>query len=234
MYNSNKLTLTETTPWHKRQTSTHPVQPSKVVSHWMRAHSELMYWFERRHDTLCKLAINQCLLNLQRLLAQDDYHFLSKIEDSEHATPSRLNPWIWQNLIINSNINGGLLSLFDNHPVPLHDHPGVCGVLLVLSGRITVRNFNLPKQQSNIDQVTLQYDSEQQLGSGEIILFDRVCSNIHGIQSLSSRSLIMDVILEPDSHRNRSWYFPITDSNKCKNSLMAHRITNKHKVAGCF
>ncbi len=133
------------------------------------------------------------------------------VERMADLPPSRDRPWVSHCLIRTPFVWTGLTTFYRFDPVPLHDHPGACGIQMVLSGRLRIAHHQ-PADGSSLERpvVTLEQTGERELGVGESAVVGRRHDNIHGLRILTPRCIVLNlVVMDPTERRRRSWYLPI-------------------------
>jgi len=118
-------------------------------------------------------------------------------------------PWIWKKIAENKNSRVGLLKIFSLMEIPLHDHPGSNGALLVLDGCTQVNKFQQGSQVVNgVNSFkNLSHLGEDVLHRHEMTIYTQTLGNIHGLKSLSSHCVLLCFQSPVCLKGNRSWYF---------------------------
>lgn len=139
--------------------------------------------------------------------------------------------WFWQLLLNHPQIQAGIMTVFENQPVPLHDHPDGNGMIFVLHGKVRIHQYqliqDLQEASSESDTVALRKISDRGLAMGEadVYLHDR--GNIHGMRALSPKCIMLEIIIPPHEFKQRSWYLP-THSNQVNAShLFARQVVGE-------
>jgi len=143
----------------------------------------------------------------------------------------RTKYWGWKSVHEDEQGKAGLFSIFRNAPVPLHDHPEACGVLMVLQGEVEVEKFTLDKayrENPSSGMVELECIERQVLKPFELSWFGPEEGNIHGLHTRTEQSVMLKVQLPANAEKSRSWYFPFfnIDEGQCK--LKARRILSNY------
>lgn len=140
--------------------------------------------------------------------------------------------WYWQSLLSSEKINAGLLTVYAGQPIPLHDHPGANGMIIVLQGKVRVSQYQLTQElnANHSANVALRKISDRHLGMGETDMFLHNRGNIHGMRALSQKCIILDILIPPQTSEERSWYLPtITDSDPVNSShIFARRVQGEY------
>lgn len=137
--------------------------------------------------------------------------------------------WFWQNLLSSDKINAGLLTVYDGQPIPLHDHPGANGMIIVLQGKVRVSQYQLAQEltANSSANVALRKISDRRIGMGETDMFLHNRGNIHGMRALSQKCIILDILIPPQVNQERSWFLPTlsADSDPVNSShVFARRV----------
>ena len=128
--------------------------------------------------------------------------------------------WGWYPLMRSSLLRVGLLSLYRPFPIPLHDHPGSFGVHKVISGSARFRQYRLASDsESDLTLVSLEQESDQILSKTECLTFTTWSENLHDIQSISHRSVVLSLMGNPYDPKKRSWYYEVPFSRTGNKSL---------------
>lgn len=120
--------------------------------------------------------------------------------------------WLWQRMIKQENINGGILNIDSEQLVQLHDHPGATGMLRIISGETEVWQFD--KMASNIgsDGLTsaeLRRTSYRVLKPGDTAVLTPDAGNIHALRSVTDQCGMLDFFIPPYKRSQRNWYQPL-------------------------
>jgi len=124
--------------------------------------------------------------------------------DASYETGNRY--WLWQRMIKEPQLNGGILTVDSNQLVQLHDHPGATGIVRIISGEAEVWQFD---EISNINgRVDLQRTSHRILKAGDTAVLTPDSGNIHALRAVSKQCRMLDFFIPPYQRRHRSWYVP--------------------------
>lgn len=123
--------------------------------------------------------------------------------------------WLWQRMIKEQNINGGILNIDSEQLVPLHDHPGATGMLRIISGETEVWQFD--KIASGIGQkgtktAELKRLSHRVLKPGDTAMLTPDAGNIHALRAISEHCSMLDFFIPPYKTSQRCWYQPLEDN----------------------
>ena len=158
----------------------------------------------------CDTGLTVLLSELQeKLSAQAGYRRL--LEEADSFSHDHEKPWQHQPLIETPDLRIGLLTVFRFSSIPLHDHPGACGLLKVLSGKIRVGHYDLESSSENSQRVVwLNRKTVREYAVGESACYHRHSENVHQVTSLDSKSILLNMVVRPYDETKRSWYFPVT------------------------
>jgi len=131
--------------------------------------------------------------------------------------------WLWQRLMKQRNINGGILNIDSEQLVQLHDHPGAIGMVRIISGEAEAWQFDEISQQEVDDEHgvgTESADAKQRVtelvrvsrkilrpGDTAVLTPDR--GNIHALRSVTKRCRMLDFFIPPYEISQRNWFEPL-------------------------
>ena len=143
----------------------------------------------------------------------------------------RTKYWGWKSVHEDHQGQAGLFSIYRNAPVPLHDHPGTCGVLMVLQGEVEIDRFTLDesyRRSPSSGMVEIECIERRVLKPFELSWFGPDKGNIHGLHTRSEQSVMLKVQLPANVEASRSWYFPVFDINQGQSCTRARRILSRY------
>lgn len=117
--------------------------------------------------------------------------------------------WLWQRLIREEGILGGILNITSQQNVPLHDHPGATGILRVLTGNVEVWQFDLYIEDAlppGPEYVVLRRVSHRLLRPGDAAVLLPDSGNIHALRATTPQCSMLDYFIPPYKRHRRSWY----------------------------
>ena len=120
--------------------------------------------------------------------------------------------WMWQRMVKEENINGGILNIDRGQLVQLHDHPGATGVLRIISGETEIWQFDEVASSAGADgkkTAELNRVSHRILTPGDTAVLTPDAGNIHALKAASKQSSMLDFFIPPYKRSQRSWYQPI-------------------------
>ena len=185
-------------------------------------------WTKCRSQMAALAKANASGLISQQTVAVQGRMYLTQLDiesaEFKHAVDAAYESgnqyWLWQRLIKDSNINGGILSINNDQPVPLHDHPGASGMLRIISGETEVWQFdeinsgNNSREKNGGDQdiVELELAMHRVLKPGDVALLTPEQGNIHALRALTAQCSMLDFFIPPYERSQRSWYKPLTNN----------------------
>ncbi len=155
------------------------------------------------------------LLSSEQIAAQGLMH----LQSLDISSPSFLdavatayesgNPfWLWQRMLKQHNLNGGILNIDASKTVQLHDHPGATGMLRIISGEAEVWQYNRASVNSNSSLSQLDLVSHRILSAGDTAILTAHAGNIHALRSVSAECRMLDFFIPPYQRNKRTWYEP--------------------------
>lgn len=152
----------------------------------------------------------------QREMSQQGLYYLQRlnvkstpfIDAVENSFETGNQFWLWQRLIKQSNLNGGILHIDKENVVPLHDHPGATGMLKIIAGEVEIWNFDV-REKGIASLVKLKRTSRRILRSGDVAVLHPEQGNIHALRSITQECSMLDFFIPPYKRSERSWYEPL-------------------------
>jgi hypothetical protein len=149
--------------------------------------------------------------------------FLCAFEEALLFTPDEEQRVYTRILMEDTNTRLVLLGLHESQPFPVHDHAGAAACHIILYGCLRVRHYS-EGEMINKAMVRLECTSDRKLGAGDFSYVDREYA-IHGLESLSQRTLLLNLQSRQLDSKERHWYFPA--SMQQKNKQIWFRIRRK-------
>ena len=137
------------------------------------------------------------LINKVYVALQHSRIFAELVEIARGFTPSEERPSFSEILMEDEQCR---LSLFGIHrfaPIPVHDHPGTAGALLVVHGRLQVRSYSMEELAHKPSLVRLQCLSEETLVAGSVATIDCSVKYLHGLQAMNLNSICLALHTPP-------------------------------------
>ena len=151
------------------------------------------------------------------------------------TTPSANNhqnswpQWGWYPFVDETDIRIGLLEIHKDKPVPIHDHPGANGLLLVLGGTLRVDEY-LPRPMEGLNKIKIVELVLQQrtiFDTNDYALITPNDGNIHSLIAETDICLVLDILLTPYDETQRTWYMPMTEVSQNNQSFNAFYVQAK-------
>lgn len=181
------------------------------------------------HDQMIALAAAAANRDLdQRVVAESGMRYLKQLDiqsaefkeavDVSFETGNRY--WLWQRMIKEQDINGGILNIDSDQLVQLHDHPGATGMIRIISGEVEAWQFDVLRQNSGEkgngtdgrDIAELTRVSHRILKAGDMALLAPDKGNIHALRAVSKQCRMLDFFIPPYQRSQRSWYEPLAEN----------------------
>lgn len=151
--------------------------------------------------------------------------------NSSFQRMARSKYWGWKTVYEDSLGKAGLFSIYDNAPVPLHDHPGSRGAIMVIEGEVEVDRYDLhesSRHHQGSGVVELERYDTTLLKPFDITWFGKDEGNIHGMRAVSGQCVMLKVQLMSVDAGDRSWYFPIAGADQDEGIVPARRIMSQY------
>lgn len=149
------------------------------------------------------------LMELHRQLREGSETYRAALKQAElphdSAEPS---PWRWQELFEDQQGRCGLLSVFQGHPIPIHDHGDGSVVLMSLVGCINITEFEVAA--SHGSTVELRIDNQYSLTPGVAGAQAGPAPNIHTVSADTPVCVVLEVHTPPYERHERAWYYPFS------------------------
>lgn len=126
-----------------------------------------------------------------------------------------------------------LLGIHRQFPVPVHDHPGMISLVLVLEGQLYAPQYELAPHGSANILVELTPRSEQILKRGDVAIVMSETGSLHSLKPLVRNALCLTLQLYIEQTCElRSWYFPRTLNKQGMPPALWYRIQHKEICNG--
>jgi len=162
-----------------------------------------------------------------RYLQQLDIGMAGFEQAVDSAFESGNRYWLWQRMIKQQNINGGILNINSEQLVQLHDHPGATGLLRIISGEVEVWQFdesadNDADSPPGVSELTRVSRNILRAGDMGVLTPDK--GNIHALRSISEECRMLDIFIPPYEVSQRNWYQPESKNWFDKEKILCRRI----------
>jgi len=180
---------------------------------------------------------NSIGLNENNTIINQGLHYLKELDtdsvDFKHAVTESYETgnhyWLWQRMIKEQNINGGILTINNSQLVQLHNHPGATGLVRIIKGEAEVwqydeidNNNHSSTEEKSIAKLNLT--SHRILKPGDMAVLTPTKGNIHALKSISKQCSMLDFFIPPYKRSQRSWYEPLTPNWFNKKQITCNKI----------
>ena len=179
--------------------------PIKLLPAWHKI-EHLLYKLAKEEKSIstCKPAVIGRLKQLDHELSA--FPLYGKERDPpDHKSQEKIN-WLWTPLMQDVDTGVGILTLYSGFPIPLHDHPGRVGALLVLHGAVQISQYDIDHSYSyrSGSLRELKNISNQTLYIGDVSLYTSGFGNIHSLITQGNYCTLLSVYLQLGSRSTRS------------------------------
>jgi len=193
-------------------------------------HVHTAQYSARKNDWEASIRVGRTLLFLHHyLMLSNDY----KVEIEEMLSSSSSEDYWSGNTVYEDELGRlSLIRLYPGTPVPLHDHPGCEGAMMVISGSAEIQRYTLQSQTQEAswgEIVGLDMNPERFLEQYDTTLFGKLRSNIQGLNSRTPDTVILKVQSPSEFKNEQNWYYPLGDIDE-DNMLSAKRVRARHAV----
>lgn len=193
-------------------------------------HVHTAQYSARKNDWEASIRVGRTLLFLHHyLMLSKDYQ--ASIEQMISSSSSD-DYWSGNTLYEDELGRLSLIRLYLGTPVPLHDHPGCEGAMMVISGAAEIQRYTIQSQTEEGswgEIVELDVNPERFLEQYDTTLFGKVRSNIQGLNSRTPDTIILKVQSPSELKNEQNWYYPLGDVDE-DNMLSAKRVRARHAV----
>lgn len=134
----------------------------------------------------------------------------------EHAKAS--GSWSDVSLIHTPKLRAGVIELYADNTIPMHNHPACIGLLVPISGELTVDQLDLDVPLESLTRgkpLRLHRIRQTLVGRGDFSLILPDLGNVHRLHSCGSKSCIfLDILICRTHFSDRHWFFPLESTNK--------------------
>ena len=132
--------------------------------------------------------------------------------------------WLWQRMLKDANLNGGILHIGSDHLVQLHDHPGATGILRIISGEVEVWQYDRLSDQGDGSHTELQLTEHRILKPGDTAVLSPDKGNIHALRSISAECRMLDFFIPPYQRALRTWFEPVGNDWRTQDRITCRYI----------
>ncbi len=193
-------------------------------------HVHTAQYSARKNDWEASIRVGRTLLFLHHyLMLSTDYQEL--IEQLISLDGSE-DYWTGKTLYEDELGRLSLIRLYPGTPVPLHDHPGCEGAMMVISGAAEVQRYTVQSRTEEEgwgEVVTLDMNPERYLEQYDTTLFGKETGNIQGLNAMRPDTILLKVQSPSQFRQEQYWYYPLQEPNEEK-VMDAKRVRARHAV----
>jgi len=126
-------------------------------------------------------------------------------------------------LFCNTEARADLIPLKAGYRVPLHDHPGSVVILVPLTGRVIVSNYQLPEAVVSGYTVSLHSMARDLLNPGDFCVRLPTYGNAHKLSALID-AVLLELIVSPCLSQTHHRFVPLGQANPDDSSLSCFAI----------
>ncbi|MBL4761880.1 MAG: hypothetical protein JKY93_04175 [Gammaproteobacteria bacterium] len=131
--------------------------------------------------------------------------------------------WRSHSLHHDEKLKAGFLRVEAGQSLPLHDHPNSFGIMLVISGRLQLKQFTRVIE-PYARLARLAEHSDVLLEKGDCSILCPVYGNVHTLQSFEQPVIVLDLIISNSYAEERHWYVPVMEANTADGEILATEI----------
>lgn len=184
-----------------------------------------------QHNSVDSLAeqIKTVYADLQQSLG-----FRELVEAARRFTPVEQSPVFHETLVEDHQCRLSLIGIHRFAPIPVHDHPHITRVQLVIHGRVQVRTYRIQEVVREPSLVRLECVAENVLGAGSTATIESGSNNLHGLQSMNLNTICLSLQTPPLAEERQAWYFPAHPiAGHHQHSLWNRLIRSPQKANPC-
>lgn len=130
--------------------------------------------------------------------------------DSGAGPAAASREWEQDVLVSDASLRAGVLTVYGGKPVPIHDHPGSAGLLLVVDGILGVREFcRADTSGQGATATALRMLGERRFAPAQHTLITPEAGNLHSLAAHSEVCVALDILFTPCAEFRRTWYMPL-------------------------
>ena len=139
---------------------------------------------------------------------QQSCGFRELVEAGRRFSPDKQNSVFSETLVEDHQYRLSLIGIHRFAPIPVHDHPHITGVSLIVHGRVKVRNYRIQEIVREPSLVRLECLADNIIGAGSTTAIENGANNIHGLQSMNLNAVCLALQTPPLAADRQAWYFP--------------------------
>jgi len=202
------------------------IQPGEL-----KIHTNSGFWEQFHYDFQMHSSHIDELSEWTQLAMLTLYSQILNNSKHQHALERAKNEPIKNNNLVislfeNDFLRVNLVTIKPKGSLPLHDHPGSAGAMMVISGdvRTVVCEQIQPMDKTNQSKSMLNIIENKVLTTGESGCFTQEQHNIHSFEALSERAVLMVVHAQPFAPIQQSYFFTANPLQKIGSQMLAQRI----------
>ena len=142
--------------------------------------------------------------------------------------PSPGEPVYSQTLSEDSDHRLTLVGLHETRRVPMHDHPDMVGLLLVIDGRIHSEQCSFSKQAGQRAVVELAPCADRILEEDDFAIVSSQTGSLHSLHALDGNAVCLSLhLFTGPQRRPQSWYFPAAPHGMDRDCKLWHQLKNR-------
>lgn len=188
---------------------------------WTKFHSSILEYFDNIENL--KLWSNFAMPVLHRRLASNSVY-------QDALKRAKNEPFESYNLSIPLIDDGvtrlNLIAIEAGGGLPLHDHPDSAGLALVISGDvdITLCEYSTTSDSSSNSSSVLTVVENKIFSPGETSCFTQEQCNIHGMDAVSERCVLLVIHASAFETNLQSFFFPSSPQKKAGSQVLTQRV----------
>ena len=139
---------------------------------------------------------------------QQSCGFRELVEAGRCFLPDKQNSVFSETLVEDHQYRLSLIGIHRFAPIPVHDHPHITGVSLIVHGRVQVRNYRIQEIVREPSLVKLECFADEILGSGSTTVIENGANNLHSLQSMNLNAVCLALQMPPLAADRQALYFP--------------------------
>ena len=176
--------------------------------------------------------LQDCLFQIYSLLEATP-EFQRLIISAKRFTPASSIPVYKEILSETPHHRLTLVGVHRLMPIPIHDHPKVNGVQLIISGEVHIKHYEVAKECRAEDKlVKLDRVSNYKHKQGDFDLIAPLAGNIHCLKATKPTSILLSLQIPPCQRIEQSWFFPLDSFSNGYQPLIYRRFRSHtlHKL----
>jgi hypothetical protein len=151
--------------------------------------------------------------------------FLAALDSASHYAPVDGCPLYTLSLSSSHCHRITLLGIPKGVKIPLHDHPEMVSIVLLLSGRIYSPRYQLVSGRNEYRLVKLSRCTEQIHAAHDIVVMTPDSCNLHSLEAISTQAVCLSIQISTQSRLNsQSFYFPAQHNSSDNTHRLWHRV----------